>query len=102
MFLNRAFSNMTVATLNKKLLKTFVGPLIKCSTDTTVEVREASFAALGTAMYVVTEKNITPFLTDVDSIRMGRIKEFYEKAVEEKNKGNYLILNRFFYIFTQI
>ncbi|VUZ38989.1 unnamed protein product [Hymenolepis diminuta] len=87
MFLNRAFSNMTVATLNKKLLKTFVGPLIKCSTDTTVEVREASFAALGTAMYVVTEKNIMPFLTDIDSIRMGRIKEFYEKAVEEKNKG---------------
>ncbi|KAM3186859.1 hypothetical protein ACTXT7_003450 [Hymenolepis weldensis] len=88
MFLNRAFSNMTVATLNKKLLKAFVGPLIKCSTDTTVEVREASFAALGTAMYVVTEKNITPFLTDVDSIRMGRIKEFYEKAVEEKKKGS--------------
>ncbi|VDN99387.1 unnamed protein product [Rodentolepis nana] len=87
MFLNRAFSNMTVATLNKKLLKAFVGPLIKCSSDTTGEVREASFAALGTAMYVVTEKNITPFLADVDSIRMGRIKEFYEKAVEEKKKG---------------
>nr|CDS27460.1 microtubule associated protein xmap215 [Hymenolepis microstoma] len=87
MFLNRAFSNMTVATLNKKLLKAFVGPLIKCSSDTTVEVREASFAALGTAMYVVTEKNITPFLADVDTIRMGRIKEFYEKAVEEKKKG---------------
>lgn len=87
MFLNRAFSNMTVTTLNKKLLKAFVSPLIKCSTDTAAEVREASFAALGTAMYVVTEKNITPFLADVDAIRMGRIKEFYEKTVEEKKNA---------------
>lgn len=87
LYIGRAFANMTVTTLNKKLLKTFIGPLIKCSADTTMEVREASFSALGTAMFVVTEKNITPFLADVDNIRLSRIKEFYEKVVEERRKG---------------
>ncbi|VDK33159.1 unnamed protein product [Taenia asiatica] len=86
LYIGRAFANMTVTTLNKKLLKTFIGPLIKCSADTTMEVREASFSALGTAMFVVTEKNIMPFLADVDSIRLGRIREFYEKVVEERKK----------------
>lgn len=87
LYIGRAFFNMTVTTLNKKLLKAFIGPLIKCSTDTTLAVREASFSALGTAMFVVTEKNILPFLGDVDNIRLGRIKEFYEKVIEEKKKG---------------
>nr|CDS20280.1 microtubule associated protein xmap215 [Echinococcus granulosus] len=87
LYVGRAFANMTVTTLNKKLLKTFIGPLIKCSTDTTMEVREASFSALGTAMFVVTEKNIMPFLADIDSIRLSRIKEFYEKAVEERKEA---------------
>ncbi|VDM16133.1 unnamed protein product [Hydatigera taeniaeformis] len=88
LYMGRAFANMTITTLNKKLLKAFIGPLIKCSADTTMEVREASFAALGTAMFVVTEKNIMPFLGDIDSIRLSRIKEFYEKVVEERKKAS--------------
>ncbi|KAL5108615.1 Cytoskeleton-associated protein 5 [Taenia crassiceps] len=87
LYIGRAFASMTVTTLNKKLLKTFIGPLIKCSADTTMEVREASFFAVGTAMFVVTEKNIMPFLADVDSIRLGRIKEFHEKVIEERKKA---------------
>ncbi len=78
---------MTVATLNKKLLKIFIGPLIKNSADTSMDVREASFSALGTAMFVITEKNLMPFLADVDNIRIGRIKEFYEKITKEKAAG---------------
>uniref|UniRef100_A0A5K3F5B7 Cytoskeleton-associated protein 5 n=1 Tax=Mesocestoides corti TaxID=53468 RepID=A0A5K3F5B7_MESCO len=87
LYLGRAFANMNTTTLNKKLLKALIVPLIKCSVDTNMEVREASFSALGMAMFVVTEKNIMPFLTDVDNIRLGRIKEFYEKVVNEKKNA---------------
>ena len=43
--------------------------------DTAPEVREASFDALGTAMKVVSEKNIAPFLTDVDNIKMQKVND---------------------------
>ncbi|ESO04897.1 hypothetical protein HELRODRAFT_78594 [Helobdella robusta] len=79
-FLARCFSKCTVATLPKKLLKPFVTGLLKTANDTTLEVREASFEALGTAMKVVSEKAIMPFLTDVDPIKLTKIKEYYEKA----------------------
>jgi len=36
-------------------------------------VREASFDALGTAMKVVSEKAIMPFLADVDSIKLTKV-----------------------------
>nr|VZI25513.1 unnamed protein product [Spirometra erinaceieuropaei] len=88
LFLSRIFAKMTIVTLNKKLLKTFVVPLLKCSADMVLEVREAAFCALGTAMFVVTEKNISPFLADIDNIRLNRIKEFYEKAANEKKEGS--------------
>ena len=41
--------------------------------DTTPEVREASYRALGTAMKVVSEKHLTPFLADVDSLKMTKV-----------------------------
>ena len=41
--------------------------------DTAPEVREASFDAIGTAMKVVTEKNIAPYLTDVDNLKMQKV-----------------------------
>ena len=41
--------------------------------DTSPEVREASFEALGTAMKVIGEKPLMPFLAEVDSIKMGKV-----------------------------
>ena len=41
--------------------------------DTSPEVREASFMAIGTAMKVVTEKNIMAYLNDVDDIKMQKV-----------------------------
>ena len=41
--------------------------------DTTPDVREASFDALGTAMKVVGEKPIMPFLADVDNIKLQKV-----------------------------
>ncbi|CAG2202668.1 CKAP5 [Mytilus edulis] len=86
-FLSRCFSKCTTATLPKKMLKMFCTALLKTINDTTPEVREASYAALGMAMRVVTEKNIMPFLPDVDAIKMQKIKESCEKAVLLNAKG---------------
>jgi len=36
-------------------------------------VREASFDALGTAMKVISEKAMMPFLADVDTIKMTKV-----------------------------
>ena len=41
--------------------------------DTTPDVREASYEALGTAMKVVGEKPIMPFLSDVDNIKLQKV-----------------------------
>lgn len=41
--------------------------------DTVLEVREASFEALGMAMKVVTEKNIMAYMADVDALKMARV-----------------------------
>ncbi|XP_052066786.1 cytoskeleton-associated protein 5-like [Mytilus californianus] len=86
-FLSRCFAKCTTATLPKKMLKMFCTALLKTINDTTPEVREASYAALGMAMRVVTEKNIMPFLPDVDSIKMQKIKESCDKAVLLNAKG---------------
>lgn len=74
------FARCTPATLPKKLLKPFCETLLKTINDMAAEVREAAFQVLGTAMKVVGEKAIAPFLADVDSIKMTKIKECCDKA----------------------
>ena len=52
------------------------------------DVREASFVALGTAMKVVSEKNIMPFLGDVDNIKMTKVTPSNKQSLilgQEKN-----------------
>ncbi|ESO97492.1 hypothetical protein LOTGIDRAFT_228176 [Lottia gigantea] len=87
LFLGRCFQRCTQSSLPKKMLKMFCTSLLKTVNDTTGEVREASFQALGTAMKVVTEKNITPFLNDVDNIKMAKIQECCTNAVLLNAKG---------------
>ncbi|XP_060608176.1 cytoskeleton-associated protein 5-A-like, partial [Ruditapes philippinarum] len=86
-FLARCFSRLSISTLPKKQLKTFCGSLLKTANDTVPEVREASFMALGTAMKVVTEKNIMAYMNDVDNLKMQKIKESCDKAVLLNAKG---------------
>ena len=43
-------------------------------------MREKAFEALGTAMRVVGEKHLMPFLADMDEIKLNKIKEYMEKA----------------------
>lgn len=87
LFLARCFSYCTQASLPKKMLKVYVAPLVKTMGDTDPAVREASFEAVGTAMKVVTEKNIAPFLVEVDNLKMQKIQEWCEKAVLLNAKG---------------
>ncbi|XP_023239725.1 cytoskeleton-associated protein 5-like [Centruroides sculpturatus] len=80
-FLARCYCKCTPMILSKKLLKPFCVSLIKTLNDTDPSVREASADALGTALKVVGEKAMAPFLQEVDSIKMAKVKESCEKAV---------------------
>ncbi|OAD59416.1 Cytoskeleton-associated protein 5 [Eufriesea mexicana] len=70
-YLARCFSRTPPPTLNKKLLKAYTDPI----------VRDSSAEALGTAMKLIGEKSMMPFLTDIDNLKMTKIKECAEKAV---------------------
>ena len=42
--------------------------------DSALEVRDAAFEALGTAMKVVGEKAVNPFLTDLDKLKLDKVR----------------------------
>ncbi|CAJ1057302.1 cytoskeleton-associated protein 5 isoform X3 [Xyrichtys novacula] len=80
LFLARSFRHCTQATLPKSVLKPFCAALIKQVNDSAPEVRDAAFEALGTAMKVVGEKAVNPFLTDLDKLKQDKIKESADKV----------------------
>lgn len=80
-FLARAFSKTLPTVLTKKLLKSYVTALLKTLNEPDPNVRDCASDAIGTLMKLVTEKVIGPFLTDVDALKMQKIKESCEKAV---------------------
>lgn len=48
--------------------------------DSAPEVRDAAFEALGTAMKVVGEKAVNPFLTDVDKLKLDKVRTCFSFA----------------------
>lgn len=62
-------------------MKAYVTALIKTLNESDPTVRDASADALGTAMKLVGEKTIAPYLTEVDALKMEKVKEYFEKAV---------------------
>ncbi|XP_041794840.1 cytoskeleton-associated protein 5 isoform X1 [Chelmon rostratus] len=80
LFLARSFRHCTQATLPKSVLKPLCAALIKQVNDSAPEVRDAAFEALGTAMKVVGEKAVNPFLTDLDKLKLDKIKECADKV----------------------
>ncbi|KAM3869850.1 cytoskeleton-associated protein 5 isoform 3-T3 [Diretmus argenteus] len=80
LFLARAFRHCTQATLPKSMLKPFCAAFLKQVNDSAPEVRDAAFEALGTAMKVVGEKAVNPFLSDLDKIKLDKIKECADKV----------------------
>uniref|UniRef100_A0A8D3CS57 Cytoskeleton associated protein 5 n=1 Tax=Scophthalmus maximus TaxID=52904 RepID=A0A8D3CS57_SCOMX len=80
LFLARSFRHCTQATLPKSILKPFCAALLKQVNDSAPEVRDAAFEALGTAMKVVGEKAVNPFLADLDKLKLDKIKESADKV----------------------
>uniref|UniRef100_A0A3P8QCL6 TOG domain-containing protein n=1 Tax=Astatotilapia calliptera TaxID=8154 RepID=A0A3P8QCL6_ASTCA len=74
LFLARSFRHCTQATLPKSILKPFCAALIKQVNDSAPEVRDAAFEALGTAMKVVGEKAVNPFLADLDKLKLDKVR----------------------------
>uniref|UniRef100_A0A452SP14 Cytoskeleton-associated protein 5 n=1 Tax=Ursus americanus TaxID=9643 RepID=A0A452SP14_URSAM len=89
LFIARSFRHCTASTLPKSLLKPFCAALLKHINDSAPEVRDAAFEALGTALKVVGEKAVNPFLADVDKLKLDKIKECSEKVelVHGKKSG---------------
>ncbi|XP_060130408.1 cytoskeleton-associated protein 5 isoform X2 [Zootoca vivipara] len=80
LFIARSFRHCNSTVLSKSMLKPFCAALLKHINDSAPEVRDAAFEALGTALKVAGEKAVNPFLTDVDKLKLDRIKESAEKV----------------------
>uniref|UniRef100_A0A4W5RWB2 Cytoskeleton associated protein 5 n=1 Tax=Hucho hucho TaxID=62062 RepID=A0A4W5RWB2_9TELE len=72
LFLARSFRHCTQATLPKSMLKAFCPAFLKQVNDSAPEVRDAAYEALGTAMKVVGEKAVNPFLADLDKLKLDK------------------------------
>ncbi|XP_030635140.1 cytoskeleton-associated protein 5 [Chanos chanos] len=80
LFLARSFRHCTPSTLPKSVLKPFCAAFLKQVNDSAPEVRDAAFEALGTAMKVVGERAVNPFLADLDKLKLDKIKECADKV----------------------
>jgi len=65
---------------NKKNIKLLSAALINALNDMDSNVRDSSAECLAVLMRAVGEKVLTPFISDVDPIKLVKIKEFFEKA----------------------
>uniref|UniRef100_A0A674AWE4 Cytoskeleton associated protein 5 n=1 Tax=Salmo trutta TaxID=8032 RepID=A0A674AWE4_SALTR len=74
LFLARSFCHCTQATLPKSMLKAFCPAFLKQVNDSAPEVRDAAYEALGTAMKVVGEKAVNPFLADLDKLKLDKVR----------------------------
>ncbi|XP_061077698.1 cytoskeleton-associated protein 5-like isoform X3 [Conger conger] len=80
LFLSRSFRHCSTATLPKGVLKPFCAAFLKQVNDSALEVRDAAFEALGTVMKVVGERVVNPFLSDLDKLKLDKIKECADKV----------------------
>uniref|UniRef100_A0A8C7D0H3 Cytoskeleton associated protein 5 n=1 Tax=Oncorhynchus kisutch TaxID=8019 RepID=A0A8C7D0H3_ONCKI len=76
LFLARSFRHCTQATLPKSMLKAFCPAFLKQVNDSAPEVRDAAYEALGTAMKVVGEKAVNPFLADLDKLKLDKVANY--------------------------
>uniref|UniRef100_A0A8C8LXL2 TOG domain-containing protein n=1 Tax=Oncorhynchus tshawytscha TaxID=74940 RepID=A0A8C8LXL2_ONCTS len=77
LFLARSFRHCTQATLPKSMLKAFCPAFLKQVNDSAPEVRDAAYEALGTAMKVVGEKAVNPFLADLDKLKLDKVSYIF-------------------------
>ncbi|PAV85409.1 hypothetical protein WR25_01466 isoform A [Diploscapter pachys] len=85
LFLYRTFLKLNAQTMPKKTLKAIAPLLVKHSMESDPEVRDACYAALGSAMRVIGEKPMNSLIADIveDKLKMTKIKEYCQKAIDE-------------------
>uniref|UniRef100_A0A5S6QMP4 TOG domain-containing protein n=1 Tax=Trichuris muris TaxID=70415 RepID=A0A5S6QMP4_TRIMR len=85
LFIGRYFSTCSSAVLNKKNLKTVVGPLAKTISESDPEVRDSAATALASIWNAVGEGVLKPLLGEVaeDHLKMKKIKDLADKQREE-------------------
>ncbi|CAF1062139.1 unnamed protein product [Didymodactylos carnosus] len=86
-FLTKCFAMATTTTLPKKVLKVYLQALIKNMSEADSGVRETAAESIGTLWKNLSEKNVQPYLTDMDELKLNKIKEYSEKAVLLNAKG---------------
>ncbi|CAK9290228.1 unnamed protein product, partial [Gordionus sp. m RMFG-2023] len=79
-FLGRAFGKCNMVTLNKKLVKLFANSLVQTMNDPDPLVREYTAETLGVMMKIVGERAILPLISDLDKIKIDKIKECCQKC----------------------
>ncbi|CAF1116363.1 unnamed protein product [Adineta steineri] len=80
-FLTKCFAMATQNTLPKKILKIYLSGLIKNTTEADASVRDSAFESLGMLWKCLGEKHVFPNLTDLDDLKLIKIKEYAEKSV---------------------
>lgn len=80
-FIARCLTKTQPTVLNKKLLKTYITALLKTLNESDPVVRDSGAEAIGTAMKLLGEKALVPYLSEVDALKMAKVKEFHDKAV---------------------
>ncbi|UJR08232.1 hypothetical protein I4U23_012505 [Adineta vaga] len=80
-FLTKCFAMATPTTLPKKVLKVYLTVLIKNTTEADATVRDSAFESLGMLWKCLGEKHVLPNLTDLDELKLTKIKEYAEKSV---------------------
>ncbi|GMS83915.1 hypothetical protein PENTCL1PPCAC_6090, partial [Pristionchus entomophagus] len=89
LFLARLFSQHSVATLPKDAARTVAGGLVKLSSDSDAECRDASFSALAALLRCVGETAGRGLVGEVaeDKMKMQKIEKLRDELVESKGKA---------------
>jgi len=80
-FLARCFCQCPpILATNKKIMKGYVSALLDTLSESDGEVREASAEALGALVKFLGENKVTPFMPDLDKLKMEKIMEKAESC----------------------
>ncbi|CAF3916372.1 unnamed protein product [Rotaria sordida] len=86
-FLTKCFAMATQTTLPKKVLKIYLPALIKNTGEADAGVRDSAFESVGMLWKCLGEKHILPHVTDLDELKLTKIKEYAEKAILLNARG---------------
>jgi cytoskeleton-associated protein 5 len=81
-FLSRTFSKTPFKIMSdKKLMKPYFTAIVVNLNESDPNVRDAAAEAIGVAMKHLGEKPLQPFISELEPIKLAKVKEMCEKAV---------------------